>query len=77
MASERHVEKLNWMAVWDKSTTKFLSHVSETPGQATFLDEFTSADMRDWDKTIAQYHSASCRQAEALTPQPRLAKKKI
>ena len=72
LALERHVEKTSpkhWVAVWDKSTTKFLTSIAETPGQAAFLNELTPADMRDWDKMIAKYHSASRRQAEALTPQ--------
>ena len=57
------------MAVWDKSNTKFLTGIAETPVQAALLNELTPADMRDWDKLIANYHSVSHRQAEALTPQ--------
>jgi len=69
---ERHAEKTatkHWVAMWDKSTTVFLTSIAETPGQAAFLNELILADMRDWDKMIAKSHSASHRQAEALTQQ--------
>jgi len=67
-----HVGKIapqHWVAVWDKSTTKFLANIAETAGQATFLNDIIPAGMRDWSKMIAKYHSASRQQAEALTPQ--------
>jgi len=72
LALKWHVEKTapkHWVAVWDKSNTKFLTGIAETPVQAALLNELTPADMRDWDKLIANYHSVSHRQAEALTPQ--------